>query len=65
MFFKNEKDDPTHSAQDENLIPLLPLRDIIIFPHMVVPLFVGRKEINQRAGVGDGRRQECPAFSPA
>jgi len=28
-------------------IPLLPLRDIIIFPHMVVPLFVGReKSIN-------------------
>jgi len=22
--------------------PLLPLRDIIVFPHMVVPLFVGR-----------------------
>jgi ATP-dependent Lon protease len=44
MFFKNEKDEPTHSAQDENLIPLLPLRDIIIFPHMVVPLFVGRKK---------------------
>ncbi|MBI2339708.1 MAG: endopeptidase La [Deltaproteobacteria bacterium] len=28
-------------------VPLLPLRDIIIFPHMVVPLFVGReKSIN-------------------
>ena len=24
-------------------IPLLPLRDIIVFPHMVVPLFVGRE----------------------
>jgi ATP-dependent Lon protease len=24
------------------LIPLLPLRDIVVFPHMVVPLFVGR-----------------------
>ncbi len=23
-------------------IPLLPLRDIVVFPHMVVPLFVGR-----------------------
>ena len=44
MFFKNEKDEPTHGAQDENLVPLLPLRDIIIFPHMVVPLFVGRKK---------------------
>ena len=28
-------------------IPLLPLRDVIVFPHMVVPLFVGRdKSIN-------------------
>jgi ATP-dependent Lon protease len=44
MFFKNEKDEVSHGARDENLIPLLPLRDIIIFPHMVVPLFVGRKK---------------------
>ena len=29
------------------VLPLLPLRDIIVFPHMVVPLFVGReKSIN-------------------
>ena len=26
------------------IIPLLPLRDIIVFPHMVVPLFVGREK---------------------
>ncbi|HEX7501644.1 MAG TPA: LON peptidase substrate-binding domain-containing protein, partial [Polyangia bacterium] len=25
-------------------VPLLPLRDIVIFPHMVVPLFVGREK---------------------
>src|SRR5690242_7004750 len=25
-------------------VPTLPLRDIIIFPHMVVPLFVGREK---------------------
>jgi ATP-dependent Lon protease len=25
-------------------LPLLPLRDIIVFPHMVVPLFVGREK---------------------
>jgi len=25
-------------------LPLLPLRDVIIFPHMVVPLFVGREK---------------------
>ena len=25
-------------------IPVLPLRDIVVFPHMVAPLFVGRKQ---------------------
>ncbi|MFB0994612.1 MAG: LON peptidase substrate-binding domain-containing protein, partial [Paracoccaceae bacterium] len=24
--------------------PVLPLRDIVVFPHMVVPLFVGREK---------------------
>ena len=31
-------------GMEENLIPLLPLRDIVVFPHMVVPLFVGREK---------------------
>lgn len=26
----------------ENKLPILPLRDIVVFPHMIVPLFVGR-----------------------
>src|SRR5215831_3425801 len=25
-----------------NTFPLLPLRDVVVFPHMVIPLFVGR-----------------------
>ncbi len=40
---------PTVQPLNPNLkaVPMLPLRDIIIFPHMVVPLFVGReKSIN-------------------
>src|ERR687889_843082 len=28
----------------KTLIPLLPLRDIVVFPGMVVPLFVGREK---------------------
>ncbi len=28
----------------KNALPLIPLRDIIIFPHMVLPLFVGREK---------------------
>ncbi len=28
----------------KTLLPVLPLRDIVVFPHMVAPLFVGRKQ---------------------
>ncbi|MEL7428567.1 MAG: endopeptidase La [Pseudomonadota bacterium] len=27
-----------------DIMPLLPLRDIVVFPHMIVPLFVGREK---------------------
>ncbi len=33
-----------NAARPKNRLPLLPLRDVIIFPHMVVPLFVGREK---------------------
>ncbi|MCF7969771.1 MAG: endopeptidase La [Methylococcaceae bacterium] len=29
---------------NENLIPVLPLRDVVVYPHMVIPLFVGREK---------------------
>ncbi|MDO8988548.1 MAG: endopeptidase La [Sideroxyarcus sp.] len=29
-------------ATTADLFPLLPLRDVVVFPHMVIPLFVGR-----------------------
>ena len=28
----------------KNFIPVLPLRDIVVFPNMVAPLFVGREQ---------------------
>jgi len=34
--------EPTFGKSKRLIVPLLPLRDIILFPHMVVPLFVGR-----------------------
>ncbi|MDD9947103.1 MAG: endopeptidase La [Myxococcales bacterium] len=44
MFFnKNDTDDLGRPRQGK-VLPLLPLRDIIVFPHMVVPLFVGREK---------------------
>jgi len=33
----------TSSPQGE-MLPVLPLRDIVVFPHMIVPLFVGREK---------------------
>ena len=45
MFFRNPEDGkPPHPARSaRKAIPLLPLRDIIVFPHMVGQLFVGRE----------------------
>jgi ATP-dependent Lon protease len=32
------------SAALANRIPVLPLRDVVVYPHMVIPLFVGREK---------------------
>jgi ATP-dependent Lon protease len=39
------------------VLPLLPLRDIIVFPHMVVPLFVGREKSIAAIDAALARRQ--------
>ncbi len=45
IFTDNEKDDKIDSSK--LILPLLPLRDIVVFPFMVAPLFVGRtKSVN-------------------
>jgi ATP-dependent Lon protease len=46
MLFKydGEKKDGPPPIPSNRVVPLLPLRDIIVFPHMVVPLFVGREK---------------------
>ncbi len=30
--------------EQQGVLPVLPLRDIVVFPHMIVPLFVGREK---------------------
>ena len=53
-FFKG--DDERDAGAKTGLVPLLPLRDIVVFPHMVVPLFVGREKsvrALERAMAGD------------
>ncbi len=34
----------TKTARSGDVFPILPLRDIVVFPHMIVPLFVGREK---------------------
>jgi ATP-dependent Lon protease len=40
MAEKNENLAQVHGGPDR--LPLLPLRDVVVYPHMVIPLFVGR-----------------------
>jgi ATP-dependent Lon protease len=42
MFFKNDNEKPVITGKRD--VPALPLRDIIVFPHMVSQLFVGREK---------------------
>jgi len=35
---------PLLTAGETRAYPVLPLRDIVVFPHMIVPLFVGREK---------------------
>ncbi len=41
MFFKDRK---VPSPERSRQLPVLPLRDLVVFPHMVVPLIVGRQK---------------------
>jgi ATP-dependent Lon protease len=40
MFFKEKKNQK--EKEQSNPLPLMPLRDLVVFPYMVVPLIVGR-----------------------
>ena len=42
MASSSDKDQSSSSVAIE--IPVLPLRDVVVYPHMVIPLFVGREK---------------------
>ena len=44
-------------------LPLLPVRDVVIFPYMILPLFVGREKSIE--AVDRVRRKDVDDFEPA
>ena len=44
MFNLSKKDQIQFLDGEKNKYPILPLRDVVVFPNMVVPLFVGREK---------------------
>jgi len=40
----NETEMVPTDKEDLSNIPVLPLRDVVVYPHMVIPLFVGREK---------------------
>jgi ATP-dependent Lon protease len=40
----DDQNNPIAEQQERQLIPVLPLRDVVVYPHMVIPLFVGREK---------------------
>lgn len=48
---------PTIEAHHD-MMPLLPLRDVVVYPHLVIPLFVGRaKSVKALELASDGNKQ--------
>ncbi|MFP5505039.1 MAG: endopeptidase La [Gammaproteobacteria bacterium] len=41
---QHEDKKTTMTEQSNATIPVLPLRDVVVYPHMVIPLFVGREK---------------------
>ncbi|MES2769089.1 MAG: endopeptidase La [Bdellovibrionota bacterium] len=60
------------SKKDAKSLPLLPLRDLIVFPHMMMPLFVGREKsinalehaMNQRTDIILAAQKDAKTNSP-
>jgi ATP-dependent Lon protease len=53
-------DSKTREVTNEpmQIVPLLPLRDVVVYPHMVIPLFVGREKSIQalEAAMADNKQ---------
>ena len=59
---KESSRSPAPRPQQE--VPVLPLRDVVVYPHMVIPLFVGPRQVDPRPRRRHGQRQADPAGRP-
>ena len=41
---EHNEDTPKEIHDSTVVVPVLPLRDVVVYPHMVIPLFVGREK---------------------
>src|SRR4030066_1109016 len=41
---RNSMNNKNIRSIDKNILPLLPLRELVVFPSMIIPLFVGREQ---------------------
>src|SRR3569833_338003 len=59
---ENEGETSMVAQTSTHLVPVLPLRDVVVYPHMVIPLFVGReKSIHALAAAPAGAPPPPPA----
>jgi ATP-dependent Lon protease len=53
-----ENESQISHPEQHGLMPLLPLRDVVVYPHLVIPLFVGRtKSVRALEIASDGNKQ--------
>ena len=63
MLFRNDKKDNREASANEQ-VPLLPLRELIVFPHEVYPIFVGRQKSIKALEAAEAAKKADPARGP-